>query len=101
MPEWFEEWFGEEYLRLYPHRDDVDADRAVGLLRRAVPWRAGLRVLDIGAGAGRHARAIVAAGAKCVGLDLSAALLRRARQATTAPLVRADMRRLPFRPRSF
>jgi SAM-dependent methyltransferase len=101
MPEWFEEWFGEEYLRLYPHRDDADAERAVGLVRLAVPWRAGLRVLDIGAGAGRHARALVAAGASCVGLDLSAALLRRARQTTTAPLVRADMRRLPFRPRSF
>jgi SAM-dependent methyltransferase len=36
-----------------------------------------------------------------VGLDLSAPLLRRARQLTTAPLVRADMRRLPFRARSF
>ena len=101
MPEWFEEWFGEEYLRLYPHRDDADAERAVGLVRRAVPWRAGLRVLDVGAGAGRHARALVAAGAWCVGLDLSAPLLRRARQTTAAPLVRADMRRLPFRSRSF
>ena len=26
--EWFEEWFGEEYLRLYPHRDDTEAERA-------------------------------------------------------------------------
>jgi SAM-dependent methyltransferase len=101
MPEWFEEWFGEEYLRLYPHRDEADAERAVALVRQAVPWQAGIRVLDVGAGAGRHARALVAAGAWCVGLDLSAVLLRRARQATTAPLVRADMRRLPFRPRSF
>jgi SAM-dependent methyltransferase len=101
MPEWFEEWFGEEYLRLYPHRDDADAERAVGLVRRATPWRAGLRVLDVGSGAGRHARALMAAGAWCVGLDLSAALLQRARQVTTAPLVRADMRRLPFRARSF
>jgi len=101
MPEWFEEWFGEEYLRLYPHRDEADAERAVELVRHAVPWRPGLRVLDIGAGAGRHSRALTAAGAWCVGLDLSAALLRRARQATAAPLVRGDMRRLPFRPRSF
>ncbi|MGH7631641.1 MAG: class I SAM-dependent methyltransferase [Gemmatimonadales bacterium] len=101
MPEWFEEWFGEEYLRLYPHRDDADAERAVALVRRIVPWRAGLRVLDLGAGAGRHTRALTAAGAWCVGLDLSAPLLRRARRSTAAPLVRGDMRRLPFRPRSF
>ena len=29
MTEWFEEWFGEEYLQLYPHRDDHEAERAV------------------------------------------------------------------------
>ncbi len=101
MPEWFEEWFGDDYLRLYPHRDEADAERAVELVRRAVPWRPGLRVLDVGAGAGRHARALSAAGAWCVALDLSAALLRRAGQATAGPLVRGDMRWLPFRSRSF
>jgi SAM-dependent methyltransferase len=101
MAEWFEEWFGEHYLRLYTHRDEADAERAVALVRRAVSWRPGLRVLDLGAGAGRHTRILTSAGAWCVALDLSAPLLRRARQTTTAPLVRADMRRLPFRAGSF
>ncbi len=32
MTEWFEEWFGEEYLQLYPHRDAAEAERAVGLI---------------------------------------------------------------------
>jgi SAM-dependent methyltransferase len=98
--EWFEEWFGEDYLRLYPHRDDADAERAVALIVRSVPFQAGWRVLDVACGAGRHARAFDAAGARCVGLDLSATLLRMARQVTNAPLVRADMRDLPIRPRS-
>jgi SAM-dependent methyltransferase len=100
MTEWFEEWFGEEYLRLYPHRDDADAERAVSLIRRTVPFEVGWRVLDVACGAGRHARAFEAAGARCFGLDLSATLLRLARQVTDAPLVRADMRQLPIRPRS-
>lgn len=100
MAEWFEEWFGEEYLALYPHRDDAEAERAVALIRRAVPWREGWRVLDVACGPGRHARALAAAGANCFGLDLSAALLRRARAVTRAPLIRADMRRLPVRPGS-
>ncbi len=68
----------------------------MALLTRVLPWQAGWRVLDVGCGAGRHARAIEAAGARPVGLDLSADLLRCAR-ATGIPLVRADMRRLPVR----
>ncbi len=100
MTEWFEEWFGEEYLQLYPHRDDAEAERAVTLVLRATGFRPGWRVLDVACGAGRHARAFEAAGARCVGLDLSATLLRVARGVTQAPLVRADMRELPVRPGS-
>ena len=37
------------------------------------------------------------AGARCTGVDLSMTLLRLARQVTSAPLVRADMRQLPIR----
>lgn len=98
--EWFEEWFGEEYLRLYPHRDDHEAERAVALIARTIPFQPGWRVLDVACGAGRHARAFEAAGARCTGVDLSATLLRLARRVTDAPLVRADMRALPIRPGS-
>ena len=100
MPEWFEEWFGEEYLQLYPHRDEVEAERAVALIAGATGFAAGSRVLDVGCGAGRHARAFRAIGARCVGLDLSLTLLRVARGLTDAPLVRGDMRRMPIRPGS-
>lgn len=100
MPEWFEEWFGEEYLQLYPHRDDAEADRAVALVAGVTGLRPGWRVLDVGSGAGRHARAFRVAGARCIGLDLSRTLLRVAQRKTDAPLVCADMRRLPIRPGS-
>jgi SAM-dependent methyltransferase len=100
MTEWFEEWFGEEYLRLYPHRDQADADRAAALILARVGFGPGWRVLDVACGAGRHARAFEAAGARYIGLDLSAALLRVAQRVTGAPLVRADMRALPIRPRA-
>jgi SAM-dependent methyltransferase len=100
MTEWFEEWFGEEYLLLYPHRDDTEAERAVDLILRTVPFQQGWRVLDVACGAGRHARALQSAGARCTGIDLSMTLLRLARQVTSAPLVRADMRLLPIRPGS-
>jgi SAM-dependent methyltransferase len=98
--EWFEEWFGEDYLRLYPHRDDADAERAVVLICRTVGLKPGWQVLDVASGPGRHAHAFEAAGANYFGLDLSTTLLRLARQVTDAPLIRADMRHLPIRPSS-
>jgi SAM-dependent methyltransferase len=97
MAEWFEEWFNEEYLALYPHRDDADAGRLVAALQQRLPWHDGMRVLDVACGPGRHARAFQDAGARCIGVDLSMALLRRAQLTSSAPLVRADMRSLPVR----
>jgi SAM-dependent methyltransferase len=97
MAEWFEDWFGEEYLELYPHRDIDEAARLIALLKQELPWQPGWRVLDCACGAGRHLQALEQAGARPYGFDLSAALLRRARTATDRPLVRADLRHLPFR----
>jgi len=101
MTDWFEQWFGEEYHTLYPHRDAEDAQRAVALVQRVAPWRPGERVLDLACGAGRHAAELERAGAQVVGFDLSPAMLRRARTLSAAPLVRGDMRALPFRSGSF
>ncbi|MGH7537752.1 MAG: class I SAM-dependent methyltransferase [Gemmatimonadales bacterium] len=101
MTEWFEQWFGEEYHALYPHRDSDDAREAVALVRRVAPWRDGERVLDLACGAGRHAAELERAGARVVGLDLSPTMLHRARTLSRVRLVRGDMRQLPFRAASF
>ena len=101
MTEWFEQWFGEEYHVLYPHRDDEDARRAVALIRRVLPWERGARILDLACGPGRHAAELERLGGRVVGFDLSRAMLRRARERAGSPLVRGDMRVLPFRDRSF
>ena len=97
MSDWFERWFGEEYLALYRHRDEAEARHVVELLARLHVLRPGSRVLDLACGAGRHLSALREAGARVVGLDLSATLLREARRAVAAPLVRADMRAVPLR----
>jgi SAM-dependent methyltransferase len=101
MTEWFEQWFGEEYHVLYPHRDDAEAQQAVALIRQVAPWSPGQLVLDLACGAGRHAAELERAGARVVGLDLSPAMLLRAQRRVRAPLVRGDMRTLPFRPATF
>jgi SAM-dependent methyltransferase len=101
MTEWFEQWFGEEYHALYPHRDDEDARRAIALIRRVVKWKSGDRILDLACGPGRHAAELARWGGQVVGFDLSRAMLRRARERSGGSLVRGDMRALPFRNGSF
>jgi SAM-dependent methyltransferase len=99
--DWFEEWFGDDYLRIYRHHDETEAEHFVELVSQFLEGRAIHSVLDLGCGAGRHSRAL------CdrwwtVGLDLSAALLKIARrEMPNDPYVRADMRELPFAPNSF
>jgi len=101
MTEWFEQWFGEEYHALYPHRDDEDARRAVALIRSVVPWGPRDRILDLACGPGRHAAELARWSSQVVGFDLSRAMLRRARERSGGALVRGDMRALPFRAGSF
>jgi SAM-dependent methyltransferase len=99
--DWFEEWFGEDYLRIYQHHDETEAEHVVELIAGFLEGRPITSVLDLGCGAGRHSRALCERW-WTVGLDLSAALLRIARrEMRDDPYVRADMRELPFAPGSF
>jgi len=93
---WYQEWFGEEYLELYAHRDEHEARQQVaffreqcGMLRRPV--------LDLACGMGRHVQELQAHGYHAVGCDLSYTLLRTGiTEYGPMAVVRADMRRLPF-----
>jgi SAM-dependent methyltransferase len=98
---WFERAFGVAYPVVYAHRDQSEARRALAQISALLdgapaPW------LDLGCGQGRHLAALAASGRRVLGLDLSAALLAKARLASPGqPLVRADMRWLPLRDDAF
>jgi SAM-dependent methyltransferase len=93
---WFQEWFGEEYLELYSHRDATEARQQVGFFRRNCGMVDGA-VLDVACGKGRHIHELRCAGYHAIGFDLSFTLLRAGVEAYGAmPVVRSDMRRLPF-----
>ena len=89
---WYEESFGAEYLDLYSHRDDEEAEGHVAFVMRQFepPPRA---ILDLACGAGRHTAALRRHGFRALGLDLSLHLLVRG---TVRPRVAGDMQRLPF-----
>lgn len=99
MP-WYKEWFGEEYLELYSHRDDSEADGNADFVERHLLGPHPRAVLDLACGAGRHTAALRRRGYRTLGVDLSLTLLARMR-ASGLPRVAGDMRRLPFKPESF
>jgi SAM-dependent methyltransferase len=103
---WYKEWFGEEYLELYSHRDEPEAELHVDFVERRLrqdgedgqAGRCPRAVLDLACGAGRHTAALRRRGFRTLGVDLSLTLLSHM---TDLPKVSGDMRCLPFRGESF
>lgn len=100
MAAWYKEWFGQDYLDLYAHRNQEEAEDHVRFV--AERWledgphpRA---VLDLACGAGRHTAALRRRGLRTLGVDLSLTLLSLR---PDLPRVRGDMRCLPFAGGSF
>src|SRR5713226_6759275 len=93
---WWESWFGEEYLELYPHRDLESARREVAFALDRLDSEP-TPLLDLCCGSGRHSLRFAESGIRPVGLDYSAPLLELARtRDLDLPLVRGDMRSLSF-----
>jgi len=98
---WFHEWFGEEYLELYSHRDDDEAKQQVAFFKEHCGAVRG-PLLDLACGQGRHIAELRAAGYDAFGCDLSFIMLRTGRaEYGPLPVARADMRALPFCTASF
>ena len=97
-PEWFASWFDSpHYHALYAHRDEHEAAAFIDALVRRLQPAPGARALDLGCGAGRHARRLANAGLDVTGLDLSASSIARAQRGAGPRLRfgRHDMRK-PF-----
>ena len=93
---WYQEWFGEEYLELYSHRDETEARQQVAFFRQQCGLVHG-PLLDLASGMGRHIQELRAAGYHAVGCDLSYMLLRTGiTEYGPMAVARADMRHLPF-----
>ncbi len=93
---WYQEWFGEEYLELYSHRDEEEARQQVAFFRQQCGLPVG-RILDLACGMGRHIQELQSLGYQAVGCDLSFTLLRTGiREYGAMAVARADMRQLPF-----
>jgi len=94
---WFKDWFGQEYVDVYAHRDEQDALNLVRLILKHIPIRENTKILDAACGNGRHACAMAKYLDYLFGIDLSLFLLRQVRQNCHFKIVRGDIRALPFK----
>ena len=76
-----------------PHNPLMELEHAT--VTTLLPDVHGLTVLDAGCGSGRYLRELGDRGARVIGIDLSSAMLERARD-TSRRVARADIRALPF-----
>jgi 2-polyprenyl-3-methyl-5-hydroxy-6-metoxy-1,4-benzoquinol methylase len=81
MTEWFKEWFDtKEYLDVYRHRNDADAEKLIGLILANVDLYKNADILDLACGAGRHSILFAEKGFNVTAVDLSKNLLKLARR---------------------
>src|SRR5262245_2912650 len=86
-PAWFDSWFDTpHYHRLYAGHDEREAERFVAALLAWLQPATDARMLDLGCGAGRHARALAAHGFDVTGLDLAGETILRAQERQTGRL---------------
>lgn len=95
---WYREWFGSEYLELYAHRDQGEAEGHVQFVLEVLAGKSPGAVLDLACGAGRHTQALRQRGLRTLGVDLSLTLLL---EPPRLPSVAGDMGCLPFAASSF
>lgn len=100
---WFEDiadHAGKAYLRYSFTRG---TEQEVAFLVDVLGLRAGMRVLDVGCGPGRHAHALAARGIDVVGVDISARFVSLAASGRVpgSTFVQGDAGALPVRDRGF
>ncbi|HGE69345.1 TPA: class I SAM-dependent methyltransferase [Candidatus Poribacteria bacterium] len=101
MMEWYKDWFGKEYLLVYPHRNESEAKRQIDFLEKYVGISKDEKILDLCCGNGRHAIELKKLGYDVIGIDLSEELLNSARKKASEnnidiKLIRCDMREIPY-----
>ena len=93
---WFQQWFDENYLILYRHRNRSEAEEQVRLIIDTLDLSKNIAILDLACGEGRYTALFVEMGYRVTGLDLSQILVTRGREKYPQLDLRVgDMRCIP------
>ncbi|TCP69024.1 class I SAM-dependent methyltransferase [Baia soyae] len=99
MSTWYQESFGKDYLLVYNHRNQQNAEQEVKQITEWLQLSADDFILDLCCGTGRHTATLAMEHLNVVGLDLSPTLLSKAVSRNSQykiPFIIGDMRHLPF-----
>ena len=102
MAEWFEEFFEGLYQHVLPKQfDPARSLREARTVKRLLRVRKGQRVLDLACGHGRLTIPLAQMGLEMIGLDLTAAFLKKARRfarrsGADTRFIHRDMRQIDF-----
>ena len=78
---WYTEWFNSEnYLKVYSHRDESEAERLVELIVQTLSIKPDSKILDMACGSGRHAIIFAKKGFYVTAVDLSQRLMSEAKE---------------------
>ena len=100
--DWYQKAFGEDYLRVYAHRNSKEAKQLVDFIYNALELKKGQKVLDLGSGYGRNAIELAHKKVQVYCLDLSPVLIKMAKELASDKnynlhYIRADMRHIPIK----
>lgn len=101
--DWFKEWFSQQaYVERYAHRNENEAKKVVKNILSHISLNEKKSALDCACGTGRHLQYLKEEFAFACGVDLSFNLLKNGKNSEAdLQLIRADMRKLPFKEKSF
>ncbi|MGQ9610445.1 MAG: class I SAM-dependent methyltransferase [bacterium] len=99
---WYEEWFGKDYMLIYPHRDIEEAVLQINFLLKKISLPQNAKILDLCCGCGRHSIELKKLGYDVVSADLSTDLINIAKSTAhdnniDLKIIRCDMRQIPFK----
>ena len=99
--DWYEKWFGQDYLDVYTHRSEKEAEEFINTLEKILSLKPEQKLLDLCCGTGRYSLALAQRGFAVTGLDLSSSLIDFAKKRSKELGVKVDfivrdMRNIPF-----
>ena len=78
---WYKDWFNSEnYLKVYSHRDESEAEKLVELIVQTFSIKSDSKILDMACGSGRHAIIFAKRGFGVTAVDLSRRLMSEAKE---------------------